>query len=119
MNFGLKLEKNLVLYFHCAHEGRKIDILKRNNLVCFGADVDHELFLSEKGTSCGCSMKFKSVVGMGRVSFVTERAEKQEALEAIMRHYTQMTTPVFEEEKINRTTILKLDVEQMSGKRRP
>ena len=119
MNFGLKLEKNLVLYFHCAHEGRKIDILKRNNLVCFGADVDHELFLSEKGTSCGCSMKFKSVVGMGRVSFVTERAEKREALEAIMRHYTQMTPPVFEEEKINRTTILKLDVEQMSGKRRP
>jgi hypothetical protein len=119
MNFGLKYEKSLVLYFHCAHEGKKIDILKRNNLVCFGADIDHELFLSDKGTSCGCSMRFRSVVGMGRVSFVTERAEKLEALEAIMRHYTQTTVPVFNEEKIDRTTILRLDVEQMTGKSRP
>jgi hypothetical protein len=119
MNFGLKHDQNLVLYFHCANEGKKIDILKRNNLVCFGADIDHELFLSEKGTSCGCSMRFRSVVGMGRVSFVTERAEKLEALEAIMRHYTQTTVPVFNEEKIDRTTILRLDVEQMTGKSRP
>jgi hypothetical protein len=119
MNFGLKHDQNLVLYFHCANEGKKIDILKRNNLVCFGADIDHELFLSEKGTSCGCSMRFRSVVGMGRVSFVTDRTEKREALVAIMRHYTQMTVPVFDEEKIDRTTILRLDVEQMTGKRRP
>jgi uncharacterized protein len=118
MNFGLKHEKNLVLYFHCAHEGKKIDILKKNNLVCFGADTDHELFLSDKGTSCGCSMRFRSVVGMGRVSFLAERAEKLEALKAIMRHYTQITAPVFDEEKIDRTTILRLDVEQMTGKRR-
>jgi uncharacterized protein len=119
MNFGLKNDKNLVLYFHCAHEGKKIDILKRNNLVCFGADIDHELFLSEKGTSCGCSMKFISVVGMGRCSIVIERAEKLEALEAIVRHYTQMTVPVFDEAKIDRTAILRLDVEQIAGKRRP
>jgi hypothetical protein len=119
MNFGLKHDLNLVLYFHCAQEGKKIDILKRNNRVCFGADIDHELFLSETGTSCGCSMRFKSVVGMGRVSFVTQRAEKDEALKAIMRHYTQMTAPVFDEEKIERTTILRLDVEQIAGKRRP
>ena len=119
MNFGFKHDRSLVLYFHCAQEGKKIDILKRNNLVCFGADIDHELFLSEKGTSCGCSMRFKSVVGMGRVSFITERAEKYEALKAVMRHYTQMTAPVFDEEKIDRTTVLRLDVEQIAGKRRP
>ena len=45
MNFGLKHDQNLILYFHCAREGKKIDILKRNSLVCFGADIDHELFL--------------------------------------------------------------------------
>ena len=119
MNFGLARDKNLVLYFHCAHEGKKIDILKKNNLVCFGADVDHELVQSTKGTSCGCSMRFRSVVGMGRVSFITERTEKFEAFKAIMRRYTQETAPVFDEEMFDRTTILRLDVEQITGKRRP
>ena len=119
MNFGVKQDKNLVLYFHSAHEGKKIDILKRNNRVCFGADIDHEFFMSEGGTSCGCSMRFRSVVGMGRVSFITERAEKYEALKAVMRHYTQETTPVFDEKMIDHTTILRLDVEQIAGKRRP
>jgi uncharacterized protein len=64
-------------------------------------------------------MRFQSVTGMGRVSFITERAEKYEALKSVMRHYTQMTAPVFDEEKIDRTTILRLDVEQITGKRRP
>jgi nitroimidazol reductase NimA-like FMN-containing flavoprotein (pyridoxamine 5'-phosphate oxidase superfamily) len=62
MNFGLKDDKNTILYFHTAHEGR-IDILKRNNLACFGADIDHQLLVSETGTSCGYSMKYSSVVG--------------------------------------------------------
>jgi hypothetical protein len=30
-----------------------------------------------------------------------------------------MSAPVFDEEKIDRTTILRLDVEQIAGKRRP
>lgn len=119
MNFGLKHDKNLVLYFHCAPEGKKVDILKKNNLVCFGADIEHEFFMAEKGTSCGCSMRFRSVVGMGRISFITERTEKYEALRAIMRHYTETTDPVFDEKMVDRTTILRLDVEQIGGKRRP
>jgi uncharacterized protein len=118
MNFGLKSDKNIALYFHAAHEGKKIEVLKRNNLVCFGADIDHELLISETGTSCGCSMRFSSVIGTGYVSFVTERSEKYEALEAIMKHYTQKQSYIFRDEMIDRTTILKLDVKEITGKRR-
>ena len=36
LNFGYKIEDNsLVLFFHSAREGRKIDILKEYNAVCF------------------------------------------------------------------------------------
>jgi uncharacterized protein len=118
MNFGLKSDKNIVLYFHAAREGKKIDVLKRNNLVCFGADIDHELLISETGTSCGFSMRFSSVVGTGYVSFVGERSEKCEALEAIMKHYTQNPPYLFRDEMIDRTTILRLDVKEITGKRR-
>ena len=119
MNFGLKSDKNMVLYLHTAHEGKKIDILKRNNFVCFGANIDHELKISETGTSCGCSMRFSSVVGTGYVSFITERSEKCEALEAIMMHYAQNQPYLFSDEMIDRTNILRLDVKQITGKKRP
>jgi hypothetical protein len=114
MNFGLGKDKFSPLYFHSAGEGKKINILKKNNLVCFQADIEHEFFLH--GISCGCSMKYRSVVGMGRMSFVTAVAEKREALQAIMTHYTNKSGHVFKDELVERTTIMRLDVEEISAK---
>jgi uncharacterized protein len=114
MNFGLRKNGAASLYFHSACEGKKIDILKKNNLVCFQADIEHEFLLHT--TSCGCSMRYKSVVGMGRMTFVTDPAEKIEALQAIMAHYTKKQDHTFREELIERTTIMRLDIEEISGK---
>ena len=118
MNFGLRRSERLSLYFHCAHEGRKIDMLKRNNRVCFGADVGREYFQSETGTSCGHSMRFRSVVGSGRIAFVTDPVEKAEALSLITGHYAPGTYR-FSKERVSRTTVLRLEVEEISGKQRP
>jgi hypothetical protein len=114
MNFGFGKEAAKSLYFHCAPEGKKIDILKKNNLVCFQADVGHEFFLHD--VSCGCSMQYQSVVGMGRISFVTEMSEKIEALQAIMTHYTKKSEHVFKNEMVERTAIMRLDIDEISGK---
>ena len=38
-----------VLFFHSALEGKKIEILKKNNKVCFEMDIDTELVEGEKG----------------------------------------------------------------------
>ena len=97
---------------------RKIDMLKRNNRVCFGADVGREYFQSETGTSCGHSMRFRSVVGSGRIAFVTDPAEKAEALSLITDHYAPGTYR-FSEQRVARTTVLRLDVEEITGKQRP
>lgn len=75
MNFGIVGDRDPVLYFHSAGEGKKLEILKRNNVVCFAADIDRELLVSTSGTSCGCSMRYRSVTGMGCVTFVTGEAE--------------------------------------------
>ncbi len=34
--------RNNYLYFHSSPEGRKIDILRKNNRVCFEIDIDTE-----------------------------------------------------------------------------
>jgi len=114
MNFGFGKEGSSSLYFHSACEGKKITILKKNNLVCFQADIEHEFFLHS--ASCGCSMKYQSIVGMGRISFVDDVSEKIEALQAIMTHYTKKSKHVFKEELAKRTLIMRLDIEQISGK---
>ncbi|HSW64320.1 MAG TPA: pyridoxamine 5'-phosphate oxidase family protein [Dissulfurispiraceae bacterium] len=116
MNFGLGKNGMQSLYFHCATEGKKIDILKKNNLVCFQTDIEREFFLHD--VACGCSMQYRSVVGMGRMHFVTDMAEKIEALQAIMTHYTKTSGHVFKEELLQRTLVIRLDIEQLSGKAR-
>ncbi|MCK4392110.1 pyridoxamine 5'-phosphate oxidase family protein, partial [Candidatus Bipolaricaulota bacterium] len=40
VNFGYAGD---CLYIHCASEGRKVDILRRNPKVCFEVDIDHAL----------------------------------------------------------------------------
>ena len=44
MNFVFSTNGAASLYFHSACEGKKINILKKNNLVCFQADIEHEFF---------------------------------------------------------------------------
>lgn len=114
MNFGFGKNGASSLYFHSACEGKKINILKKNNLVCFQADIEREFFLHS--TSCGCSMKYQSVLGMGRMIFVTDFSEKIEALQAIMTHYTKKEGRVFKEELVKRTIVMRLDIEEISGK---
>jgi nitroimidazol reductase NimA-like FMN-containing flavoprotein (pyridoxamine 5'-phosphate oxidase superfamily) len=114
MNFGVKQDGRVSLYFHSASEGKKINILKKNNLVCFQVDIEHEFFLHS--VACGCSMRYKSIVGMGRINFVDDSSEKIEALQAIMTHYTKQPEHVFKAELVQRTTIMRLDVEEISAK---
>ncbi len=40
MNFGYRDGR---IYFHCAAEGRKIDILQKNDRVCIEVDIDSRL----------------------------------------------------------------------------
>jgi hypothetical protein len=108
--FGYSAE---TIYFHSARKGEKIDIIKKNNRVCFEFDIDHELVESEE--ACSWGMKFRSVIGFGKASFVENIEEKQETLNIIMQNYTDNTS-LFPEENLNSTLVVKIDIEQMAGK---
>ena len=70
LNFGYSGGTHPCLYFHCAPDGRKLDMIEKNNWVCFEMDTDHELISGEKG--CDWGMKYSSVVGYGRISVIRE-----------------------------------------------
>lgn len=115
MNFGYLAGENSRLYFHCASEGRKIDLIKKNNLVCFEMDTDHMMVTGTK--PCDYSMKYSSIVGWGRIKIVDTENEKKEGLDAIMRHISQEKTFTYSEEVFKRTTVLRLEIFELTGKR--
>ena len=106
-------ERN-ALYFHCAPEGRKIDLIKKNNQVCVEIDTDVEIIDAEK--PCGWSTKYRSVIGVGRAAILEEEEAKAHGLNVIMQHYAGDTNYT-EFEKLGAACVVKIDIESMTGKK--
>ena len=90
-------------------------MLKKNNYVCFELDTDHEITPGEKG--CDWGMKFSSVIGYGRISILNEKEHKIKALNCLMSQYSGRKDFSYDEANVEKITILRLDVEEISGKR--
>ena len=116
MNFGYREEKGrYTLYFHCAGEGRKLDILRANPRAGFQMDTDYALKLDER--PCECSAGFASILGTGTVRFAGTPEEKRAGLAAIMTHTTGQEKPwEFPDASVDRVTVLRLEVEKLSCK---
>lgn len=115
LNFGMEITGGqIVLYFHGAAQGRKYELMEKNNKASFEMDCGHTLVLSEeKGY---CTMAYKSVIGSGRVEMV-EDDEKIKALNILMRHYRDEGFK-FDTASVPVTKVFKLTVENVTGKER-
>jgi uncharacterized protein len=110
LNFGYD---GSFLYFHAALEGKKIDIIKKNNRVGFEFDMLHEIVTADK--ACGWSAKYESVVGSGIAEIVDHPENKKDALACIMRQYGSSAND-FPEEILKKTLILRVKILEISGK---
>ncbi len=106
--------KDNCLYVHSAREGKKIDIIRKNNKVCFEFDIDVELVRSEK--ACKWDAKYYSVIGFGKAYLVDDVEEKRRALDIIMEHYSDDSYE-YSEELINNLIIIKIVMESLTGKK--
>lgn len=106
--------KDGAIYLHSALKGMKIDILRKNKNVCFEFDADIELKKAEK--PCDWGMKFQSVIGFGRAFFLESPEEKREALDIIMRQYSDKSFE-FTDNSVNGIAVIRIDIESMTGKR--
>jgi hypothetical protein len=105
--------KDNTLYFHSAGQGKKLDILKKNNLVCFEFDIDYEPIKEDK--ACDWGMKYKSVVGFGKASFIKDFESKCKALDVIMKQYSDESF-VYPKTKVKNMVVIKVEIENMTGK---
>jgi hypothetical protein len=123
MNFGYNNDPEKRLFFHCANEGKKLEMIRKNKFVCFEMDIDHKIYVrpGEDGRKgCNWGMKYRSVVGYGNISIITESEAKKSGLDYIMRHYGNENEHeyVYDEKVLAETTVLRLDITEMTGKKK-
>ncbi len=106
---------NDCIYFHCAQYGYKLDAIKANPKVCFTVILAAQI-LRNKFTA-----NFASVIATGKATIVEDDAEKMMALKGLFSH----SSPGFEEEgaafiekMYDRTAVVRIDVEEITGKKK-
>lgn len=104
------------LYFHCAREGRKIDLLRRFPQVCVTfVGEDRPAFVAP----ATYTTYFQSAIVTGRASEVTDPAEKTEALRALCQKVTPSHMDSFQaaiEHSLDVTALWRVHMDEITGK---
>ena len=111
LNFGYR---DSCLYFHTPKVGKKIDMIKGNNRVCFELDINHEVVRADN--PCDWNMKYQSVIGYGRAFLLEDIDEKRQALDVIIEHYSGQTGE-YAKKLVDRLAVIKVQIESMTGKK--
>lgn len=102
------------IFIHTAKEGKKIDLIKKNPKVCFEVELDHKVI--NTGIPCKWSTSYKSIIGYGTASFLTDIEEKKKALEILINHYSPDTVYNFSKKMVDSVSIIKITIDRMAGK---
>ena len=103
------------LYMHSAKEGRKIDVLKKNNKVAFQTDMDVGLVIMED--TWRCTTRYMSVFGTGKVLLINDKEEKIKVLDAIMTKHKGKVGVEYPEKVLDMMLVIKVEIESMTGKK--
>lgn len=101
------------LYFHCAMEGKKLELLRKNNAV-WVSFVGGNTAAKDDFTTY-----FRSAMVKGTASEVTDDEEKIAALRALCEKLTPMHMPDFDREvarSFSVTGIWKIHMDEITGK---
>lgn len=101
------------IYAHSARSGRKLDIIRVNNLVCFEVEADTRLVMKDIASSC--TMKYRSVIGYGRASIIDDPKAMIPAYDILMSHYRRGPFE-YSEKLLAESLIIKIEIETISGK---
>ena len=114
LNHGYDQKKN-VIYFHCAHEGKKIEMMEQNDKVC--VEVDEITGIKPGKNACGFGVKYKSVIASGKASIVTDPSEKKASLDLLMEKYSDHADWDYLPAALEKIHAIKIEIDEMTGKK--
>lgn len=114
LNFGYEPGR---IYFHCAREGRKLEMIAANNKVCFEIEGGYELISDEK--PCSYTARYRSVIGWGRARIVEDPIERMHGFKVLMRHVAgrEFDDADFPAEHADKAHVVAIEIEHMTGKK--
>jgi uncharacterized protein len=112
VNYGYNDVDNS-LYIHSGVEGKKIDLLRKNKKVCF--EIEYQSTIIPDKEPCGWSTKYRSLIGYGSASIITEPEAIVRGLDIIMAHQGVKKCK-YEEKHFPNLVIIKISIEVMTGR---
>lgn len=113
INYGFD-EKRNALYFHCAHEGLKIDFITANPAVCATVIEDRGYVAGE------CRHAYRTLVLRGKMHIIEELVEKKHAVAVLLEHLEDnpdKIKPTLDKDGVyDEVGILRLDISEMTCK---
>lgn len=105
--------RQIFIYFHCAKEGKKLDLIEKNHKVC--AEID--MLAGYKSTGHGITADYRSVIAFGKAERVYGE-ELVRGLELLLEHCHIDGYSARECAAMNITAVVKITVESITGKER-
>ena len=102
------------LYFHSSREGKKIDLLRKNNRVSFEMDIDRGIV--RRDAPFFCSTRYLSVIVFGRACFLDDADEKKTALNYLTQKYINDSFS-YEAEILEKVAVIRIEIEKLTGKK--
>lgn len=115
LNFGYEeADGKLLLYFHGAAVGKKIELIRTQKTASFEMDRKHELV--EGKIACAYSYLYQSIMGNGTIQILNEYEEKIHALKVLMSHYSDKGEWDFKREHVDTIAVIKMEITNWSCK---
>lgn len=112
MNFGYEDE---IIYLHSAQEGHSISILEGNPNICVTFCTDPQLVWQDEEVACSYRMRSESIICHGSVVFEEAYDEKVNALNIIMRQYSDKEF-TYSAPAVKNVKIWKVAIENISAR---
>jgi len=104
------------IFIHCAREGKKINLIKKNNLVCI--EIEQIVKIERYEKACKWETRYRSLTGYGKIEIITDYEQKRKGLDVIMKHNGANSSHDlnYEKSKVDSILILKVEITELTGK---
>jgi len=114
VSFGAETARGQVcVYFHCAREGMKLDLLRADPRVA----VEGDIFIKTETTDHGITTRYESVIGFGECSFPEDEEEIKHGLRLICGHYGYADYSLDDCRALQFLHVGKIVLRELTGKR--
>ena len=114
VSFGAELVNGkVIVYFHCAREGMKLELLKKDPRIC----VEGDIFIRTETTNHGITTRYESVIGFGECRIVEDEKEIKHGLKLLTEHYGYLDYSLDRCRALEHLYVVKAVLSEITGKR--